>query len=134
MKLAAADYSLGAPDFARPALTQPQRHSLKAADFSVQALDFDALTLTHKHSIPVGGRPRLIPDTTKPVLIAAMENWLRTERLASSRPVFQKDTRAMNYARELVTKAGLVVSDTVLRRQIIKPAFRNVGRYTAGGS
>jgi hypothetical protein len=133
-QLAAGNYSVGALDFAAPALSTPvtplcaQAYELGALDFGTPIAErgrrFEAKVVWG----PVGGRPRKIPDALKPGWIAAVEAHavedLAKRSTTDSGALFQTSTTIVNFAQGLAKDAGVMVSDCVLIRQVIKPAIK----------
>jgi hypothetical protein len=126
--LAVADYSLGPLDFGTPALGQ--FHALMAVNYSLGPLAFTAPVVRRGFVRIVwdqGGRPRKIPADIVSDMVARMEEWLVEKRSATnSRRIGREDCAVLTYARSLADAAGVEPSDTILLRQVIRPAFRNV--------
>jgi hypothetical protein len=132
----APEYALGALDFATPVLTSPVTPLYVPPAYVLGSLDFSAPMALRGRRIQaqvawgsVGGRPRKIPDPLKPGLIATVEAYV-VEELAKrsatdSSALFQTSTTIVNFAQGLAKDAGVMVSDTVLIRQVIKPAINS---------
>jgi hypothetical protein len=100
-ELAAKEYLLGSPEFARP--------------------------VAHRGRIIWGdgepGRRQKIPEPAKSQLIAALKHWLEPKQANAARRILQKDSAVIEHVRHLAENAGVRASDTILLRQIIRPAF-----------
>ena len=128
--LCVADYTLGAPDFATPALTQ--NHRLLAVTYLLGPLVFDAPAWRYRYQtvrwINAGsalGRHRHIPNSLLADLIPKLVDWL-VEKQATRRfkRLTREDPVVKEYARELAAEAGIETSDGTLLQQIIRPAFQ----------
>jgi hypothetical protein len=128
--LGAADYLLGSPDFAAPALAQT--HGLAAADFTVGPLDFGydpALAQNHRLEPrrQRTGRPPNIPtEAIRQTLIGQMTEWLRDEQSKTCRRLVADDSKVMNYARGLAERVGIRASDHEIKQQVVRPALRRL--------
>jgi hypothetical protein len=124
--LAAAEYSLGALDFAAPALSQ--NHKLSVNDYILAGpLDFSAPTMLRGivHWGDVGGKPPKISDDLKMKWIAAVEQFVIEKQGETCVTIFQSTSAVVNFAQSLAKAAGITVSDTILIRQVIGPAVRS---------
>src|SRR5262249_46544016 len=110
VELTAADYSLGALDFAKPALVTPvtplwvTNYSLGPLEFGAPAWRMGRIIVTWK---PVG-RPRDIPDEVAAKIIAALV--IELSRLQTATPrirLVQKDARVWDFVRKLAENAGI---------------------------
>jgi hypothetical protein len=128
--LAAPSYSLGSPDFARPALAQT--HVLAAPDFTLGSPDFgysDGLRQTHRlepRRRRTGRPPRIPTEAVREMLIREMEAWLRAEQVQTShlpRPSERKVEARMMW---LAGQAGVSASYHVLVEQVIRPALKKI--------
>jgi hypothetical protein len=130
--LAAGNYSLGSPSFAKPALGQA--HRLATPDFTLGALDFgyDAPTLKQTHNLEPRrqrtGRPPGIPtQAMRNALIGQMADWLRDEQ--AKRPCHRlrpNDPTVRAYAEGLAKGAGVPVSYHILIEQVVRPALKRM--------
>src|SRR5262249_642147 len=127
VKLSAESYLLGSPEFARPALSQ--EHKLLSEDYLHRSPEFET-PVARRGRIIWGepGRRRKIPEPAKSQLIAALKHWLEHKRATAARRILQKDPAVMEHVRHLAENAGVRASDTILLRQIIRPAFPNARR------
>jgi hypothetical protein len=124
-ELVAKDFILGAPEFGTPALVQ--NHKLFVEDYLSGSLVFSAPTMVrYRPSVgPVGGRPAKIPDDLKMKWIAAVERFVIERQPKISTTLFQTSTVVVNFAQELARAARIEVSDTVVIRQVIRPAIKS---------
>jgi len=128
-QLAAADYSLGSPDFATPALGQ--RHALTAMTYSLGPLDFAASYVAPYvpgvwRIVWCGneGRPPAISPDKVPGLIAVTRAYLTKRQITSLRRISDADRDALyEFARARAKDAGVQATDRILREQIIGPAL-----------
>jgi hypothetical protein len=128
--LPAVNYSLGPPNFGAPALHEVT--PLKAANYSLAPLVFSvpAWRQGYRRACIVwgkDGRPPRIPDGVKERMIAATEGWLTEKQITDIKRMGQADREALKrYVRGLAKEAGIQASNTILQRQIIRAAFRNI--------
>jgi len=124
--LAAPNYSLAAPDFAKPALAQT--HVLKADTYVVQSPDFGFGEPGQNHQLEPRrrrtGRPPAMTTAVKRMLIAELESWLLAEQAKRFRRLRPADI--VRHAQSLAKAAGVHSSDFNLKRDVIRPALRNI--------
>ena len=124
VQLAAANYSLGSPDFAAPAVHEVT--PLQAPSYALGPLVFTTPVMRRGFvRWDQGGRPRKIPADLVSDMIAKMKAWLVEKRAATpSRRIGREDCAVLEYARSLADAASVTPSDAVLLKQVIRPAFR----------
>src|SRR5262245_22941319 len=127
VRLRVDDYSLGSPDFAKPALTQT--HGLAAADFTTGALDFGYSEPSQNHRLEQRrqrtGRPPAIPtDAVRDMLIGQMTEWLREERAKARRRLRPGDRKVEVRMMWLAGQANVDASYFILKREVVRPAFQ----------
>jgi len=125
-ELAAADYTLGALDFDTPTLSTPIT-PLSVQGYVLISPVFDAPTVLRGRIIWGNvGRSSKIPNDLKLKWIAAVEQFVIEKQATTCITIFQTTPAVLNFARGLADAAGITVSDTVLIRQVIRPAFKNI--------
>jgi hypothetical protein len=126
VELSAADYVLGALDFAAPVLTTPVT-PLYAQDYLLEPLEFGPAWRPGRITVglrPTGHPPDIL-DNVKANMIAALVPQLSVLQAARPwTPLLRKDSAVLDFARKLAEDSGIETSDDTLRTQIIRPAFR----------
>jgi hypothetical protein len=125
--LQAADYSLGSPDFATPALTQT--HVLRADAYTLQPPDFDQRALSQNHRLEpqrrrTGRRPAIPTEAVRDMLIGQMAEWLREKQAKTRRRLGPGDREVEAHAHWLAGRAGVSASYDILKKQVVRPAFK----------
>src|SRR5262245_22769001 len=136
VELGVTDFSLGGLDFATPTLTAPvavaplyvQDYVLGPLEISVPdccVVSAPAWCVGRFHVVWDGGRPSHIPDDKKASLIADLVPQLSVLQSENhGLQLTQNNPKVMKFVRKLADNAGIDTSDTTLKRQIIRPAFK----------
>jgi hypothetical protein len=125
-----ANYSLGALDFATPAvheatLLKMESYSLGPLFFSTPIWRWGEYILHwHDAGDDSGGRPPDIPADEAPGLIAATRDFLAKRRITDLKRMTKPDREGLyTFVRKLAENKGIRATDRTLREQIIGPAL-----------